>query len=87
MQEVWRLLLRSQHDLLSAIALLAQAVSSTDPVLQQLYIGIAACQNDLEQLAKHLKMHATMNASIAKECELNPSCSHLVSLPHVLECF
>ena len=79
MQETWRLLLRSQNDVLSAIALLAQAVSSTDPVLQQIYIRISDCQSNLEQVAQLLKTHATMNASIAQEMIADPLCSHLVS--------
>lgn len=80
MQDTWRLLLRSQNDLLSAIALLAQAVGSTDPVLQQIYIRISACQSDLEQLAQQLKMHANMNVSIAQEMRADTLCSHLVRL-------
>jgi len=79
MQETWRLLLRSQNDVLSAIALLAQAVSSTDPVLQQIYLRISDCQSNLEQVAQLLKTHATMNASIAQEMIADPLCSHLVS--------
>ena len=78
-QDTWRLLLRSQHDLPSAIALLAQAVGSTDPVLQQIYIRISACQSDLEQLAQQLKTHASMNVRIAQELTADKLCSHLVS--------
>ena len=71
--------MRSQHDLLSAIALLAQAVGSTDPVLQQIYIRISACQSDLEQLAQQLKMHANMNVSMAQEMRADTLCNNLVS--------
>ena len=78
-QETWRFVLRSQHDLLSAIALLAQAVGSTDPVLRQIYIGISACQSAMEQLGRQLKTHANMNVSIAQDLKANPLCSHLVS--------
>ena len=83
MQGTWRLVLQSEHDLLSAIALLAQAVGSTDPVLQQIYIGISACQCAMEQLAQQLKTHAAMNVSMAQDLKADPICSHLVS-PFVL---
>ena len=78
MQEAWRQLLGSQGDFLSATALMAQAVGSTDSALQQLYIRIAECQSMLQQLAQLLMTHAMMNASIASELKGSPLCAHLV---------
>lgn len=78
-QEAWRRLLRSQDDLLSAIALLAQAINSTDPVLQQMYIGMRDCQNALQQLAHLLRTYAMMNASLARELSAHQQYSCLVS--------
>ena len=78
LQEAWRQLLGSQGDFLSAIALMAQAVGSTDSALQQLYIRIAECQRMLQQLAQLLMTHAMMNASIASELKGSPLCAHLV---------
>ena len=76
-------MLRSHNDLLSAIALLAQAVNITDPTLQQMYISISDCQSVLQQLAQPLRTHAAINASIAQELAANPLCSQMVR-PHVL---
>lgn len=81
-QKSWRLMLRSHNDLLSAIALLAQAVNITDPTLQQMYISISDCQSVLQQLAQPLRTHAAINASIAQELAANPLCSQMVR-PHV----
>ena len=83
LQEAWGQLLGSQGDFLSAIALMAQAVGSTDSALQQLYIRIAECQSMLQQLAQLLMTHAMMNASIASELKGSPLCAHLVRpMPH-----
>jgi hypothetical protein len=82
MQESWRLMLRCHNDLLSAIALLAQAVDITDPRLQHLYISISDCQNVLQQLAQPVRTRAAMNASIAQELAANPLCSQMVR-PHI----
>ena len=75
-------MLRSHNDLLSAIALLAQAVNITDPTLQQMYISISDCQSVLQQLAQPLRTHAAINASIAQELAAHPLCSQMVR-PHV----
>ena len=89
LQEAWRQLLGSQKDFLSAIALMAQAVGSTDPVLQRLYIRIAECQSMLQQLAQLLMTHAMMNASMASELSGSPLCAHLVRpmLAHMQKCW
>ena len=57
---------------------MAQAVGSTDPALQQLYVRIAECQSMLQQLARLLRTHALMNASMASELSGSPLCAHLV---------
>lgn len=68
-------------DLLSSISLLARAVGSQDPALQQLYCTLLRCQEDLQHTARDLHRHAEQNAVKAGELQGQAACG-----PQVIRC-
>lgn len=80
MQAAWEGLLRTPNaDLLSCIPLLARAVGSQDPILQQLYCALLKCQEELRHTAEALRAHAAENAGRAGELQSPVASEALVS--------